>query len=852
MKKLLTILFTFIALSVSAQNTHKQSNANTVEQFQGAVETKVGLINAHFADTTEANFSWIKTKPFAQIVTGDGLTWLRNGTATRWVGTGTASISVSPDSTSIIICNGSGSCDTIPVLTVAPITNFTILNDTTIKVCGINSCDTIYTLPVNYNQNIVNSVSIVNGVAVDSVFYFINGVKYLAGTITHSSANISIYNDSTLLICNNTSCDTLVVPIVAQPVQNFTVLSDTTIQVCGAYGCDTININPTPFNKFYVDSVVINPSAVDTLKYWINGIPYIGGFVNHLKVVNDGLISGGVVTYSGTGLTYYVSAATYVIGGEFYSSPDTTITLDAADATNPRIDLFAVDTLGHVLKITGIAASTPLTPQVDVSQLALTTGITLAPNATQPTGTSSTLIYDENTEWTTGGTATVNFNNTTNPYHGTKDALVSAYSKNSNLTFTNGSTVLVNGQILRLFIRLNNSNYSFQIQFFNGTTSVSNIITAPVNNSLFGSYQNISIPLSSFTWSSTAFNKLVITMTGKGGTGTYYLDFVSLESGTPIITPPTDYSNKVDSVTTVNGNIYYWVKGISHLVGTASGGTASGIDSASYHTLTINSDTTGATLNRPNGTSDFIPLPFVKKTDTTIIKVHYPVWAFSSDSLGLRTDSMPKLEYAIAGRDTSIWDNYTLIDKQFLQDRISAVTATGITRTELQDTAAAIRSSMGSGSVASVTGNPSALVDNTDPANPVIQQDASKLDKSDSTIANRVTDNTSNIASNTTAIAGKLSNITGLVTQGTNVTVTGSGTSGSPYVINSSGGSSTIDQTLTATAGQTAFVFTSVPTRFLITINGTVYNNYTVSGSTVTVGMTDILAGDKIRLYQTQ
>ena len=37
--------------------------------------------------------------------------------------------------------------------------------------------------------------------------------------------------------------------------------------------------------------------------------------------------------------------------------------------------------------------------------------------------------------------------------------------------------------------------------------------------------------------------------------------------------------------------------------------------------------------------------------------------------------------------------------------------------------------------------------------------------------------------------SGYISNITGLVTAGTNVTVTGSGTSGSPYVINSTGGS---------------------------------------------------------------
>ena len=39
----------------------------------------------------------------------------------------------------------------------------------------------------------------------------------------------------------------------------------------------------------------------------------------------------------------------------------------------------------------------------------------------------------------------------------------------------------------------------------------------------------------------------------------------------------------------------------------------------------------------------------------------------------------------------------------------------------------------------------------------------------------------------TAALAAKLENITGLVTQGTNVTITGSGTSGSPYVVNASG-----------------------------------------------------------------
>jgi hypothetical protein len=254
-----------------------------------------------------------------------------------------------------------------------------------------------------------------------------------------------------------------------------------------------------------------------------------------------------------------------------YTSPDTTITLATADATNPRIDLFAVDTLGHAIKITGVAASTPLTPQVDPnSQLALTTGITLNANDTVPTtpAPTSTLIYDENVEWTTGGTATVNYNNTTNPYHGTKDASVS-YTKNQTLTFT-GTTQTVNGQVLRAFIRLNNSNYNFQFQFFNGTTAVTNPFVLNgfgFNPALFNTYQNASIPLSAFTWSGTNFDKLVITMSGKGQTGTYYIDYVSLESGTTNIPPATDYSYKVDSVKNRNDSLFWYANGIPHYSG---------------------------------------------------------------------------------------------------------------------------------------------------------------------------------------------------------------------------------------------------------------------------------------------
>jgi hypothetical protein len=610
-------------------------------------------------------------------------------------------------------------------------------------------------------------------------------------------------------------------------------------QTIGAYGFDwknakfiTSSIQPTDTVHLAVaDSGAI---AIKNGNIWAwNGYRWVMGSYTKNQVdsllsaagVNtyqyNHIISGGVVTYSGSGLTYLVSSCQYIIGGVYYTSPATTITLDPADATNPRIDLFAVDTNSVALKITGIAASTPITPQVDpASQLALTTGITLNPNDTVPTGTTSTLIYDENTEWTTGGTATVDFNNTAQPYHGTKDAYVSSYSKGSTLTFTTTTQTVDNSKTLRAFIRLNNSNYSFQFQFFNGTTAVSNIITASVNNSLFGSYQNVSIPLSSFTWSGTAYDKIIISMTGHGATGTYYIDYISLEGGTPVI-PPVDNSNKVDSVTRISNSYYYWTKGVKHLISLAT-------DSTAYHTIGQASDY--FTLNTLDGRKDTVSFP----KDTQYVK--NPLYS-DNDTLKFHSDSLTSvLKYS--GIDSSAYDDNTLIPKGYLNDRIAEVTATGITRSELQDTAIAIRSAIPlqfnpiaganvtlSGIYPNITFNSTASgatnsnigsgyrlavpftnniktifavsplgIDSVSNSNALTFTFDTSLYHS--TAWNNVNygslsqqnTNTSNIASNTTAIAGKLSNITGLVTPGTNVIVAGSGTSGSPYVISSTGG----------------------------------------------------------------
>lgn len=103
---------------------------------------------------------------------------------------------------------------------------------------------------------------------------------------------------------------------------------------------------------------------------------------------------------------------------------------------------------------------------------------------------------------------------------------------------------------------------------------------------------------------------------------------------------------------------------------------------------------------------------------------------------------------------------------------------------------------------------------------------------------------------NSTNPSGYISNITGLVTPGTNVTISGSGTSGSPYVINStgSGGGGTISTSSPLISGQAVYatgvstiasVGTSTPTFSTgLTYSGTPGNFIGGSSGSLTVNTT--------------
>ena len=120
------------------------------------------------------------------------------------------------------------------------------------------------------------------------------------------------------------------------------------------------------------------------------------------------LVSGGQVVWI-ENYEFLVSAARYYITGVAYTSAETTITLDAADPTDDRIDTIAVNSSSAVVKVTGTAAAQPSGTDINPgTQLKL--GLVLVRAATtEPEDVSDTLLYADNAgsptewDWTTSG-----------------------------------------------------------------------------------------------------------------------------------------------------------------------------------------------------------------------------------------------------------------------------------------------------------------------------------------------------------------------------------------------------------------------------------------------------------------
>ena len=259
---------------------------------------------------------------------------------------------------------------------------------------------------------------------------------------------------------------------------------------------------------------------------------------NSLKGTANHLISGHA--YWDTGLIFGVTQCVYVISNVTYTSSPNTVTLGAADATHPRIDVIAIGSNGIPVVIAGTAAATPAKPEVSDEQVEITF-VTISALATEPDGVTNTVIYDEDDDWTSAVSANVDAAATAEPYAGTKHIEFNSSATTGNyITLTNGTAVSP-GDIESLQFQIKNNNpgavaskIRLKFAWYNGTTRVSS--WANLRNGWFGynssqvGYQQCSIPMGSFAPDGTQITRLRIQSVGVKDV---YIDNIKYQKGIP-------------------------------------------------------------------------------------------------------------------------------------------------------------------------------------------------------------------------------------------------------------------------------------------------------------------------------
>jgi hypothetical protein len=259
----------------------------------------------------------------------------------------------------------------------------------------------------------------------------------------------------------------------------------------------------------------------------------IDGRYSLISDIPDGVISGCKVIWE-SGLTFRVTAGVYYIDGVRYELAEGNITLNAADPTNPRFDIIAVNDASAIVKLTGIPAADPSEPQIDPATQLYLTSVLVGAGATVPTGVTDVIIYDENTEWagSASGTIPLNFASITSPSNGTKSIAITSWSAGSAITFTNGSA-LSTGDVKNFSLKIKltatlTKNQNISLQFFNGGTATSLQMPVAISKTIVGSYQTFALTTIDFT--GALFDRIKLLFAGSN-TNAVYIDEIRYQSG---------------------------------------------------------------------------------------------------------------------------------------------------------------------------------------------------------------------------------------------------------------------------------------------------------------------------------
>lgn len=264
-----------------------------------------------------------------------------------------------------------------------------------------------------------------------------------------------------------------------------------------------------------------------------------------------GLVSGGEVVWE-SGLTFRISKGTAYIAGTKVEFDEQTVTLDAADANDDRIDVIGVDINGDAFEIAGTPAATPSEPSIDPeTQLKLI--IVDVPEDATEASVTNTEIYKEGSEWTdtTSGSGWT-LDSTNNPRNGTKCEEATSVAATAYIQWQSGVAVDLTGkQYLVLYVRSKAawpSTKMLRLRFQSTGVTVGVEVTLKdgywgFDSSITSAYQQVAIPITQFQVpANQTVTQLRATVTGSGGSIGFYLDDIFLQAGIEFAAPDIPYA----------------------------------------------------------------------------------------------------------------------------------------------------------------------------------------------------------------------------------------------------------------------------------------------------------------------
>lgn len=222
------------------------------------------------------------------------------------------------------------------------------------------------------------------------------------------------------------------------------------------------------------------------------------------------LISGGAA-WSGTGLTYDVTALTYFFNGNKISLA-TQVTLAVADPTNNRLDAIVVDEAGVVSVIQGTASVNPITPPIPEEQLLVQYILVEAGLASPSVSNENIYLDDPAGSWTlstytTGApTGTLVFNGTTSPKEGINHIQADA-DKRLGARFVRATSFdAFQYTVLQVWVRFTgtnvDSNKSLNVRFENSVGTLVgntlNLFNYGIQRNVLNTWQLAVIPITAF------------------------------------------------------------------------------------------------------------------------------------------------------------------------------------------------------------------------------------------------------------------------------------------------------------------------------------------------------------------